>query len=87
MKSIMSGMKTIIIRCWFLSPAEGVNALWSPVETAIRIVQMWIIRRQTAKERAAAAPAVEVIDPPSTRQMRRHGAVVLAIALASLVNA
>ena len=40
MKSIMSGMKIIIIFCWFLSPAEGVNALWSPVETAISIGRM-----------------------------------------------
>ena len=33
---------------------------------------MWLIRRASAKN-AAAAPAVEVIDPPQTRQMRRHG--------------
>ena len=37
MTSIISGMNTIIIRCWFLSPVDGVNALWRPVETAIRI--------------------------------------------------
>ena len=67
----------------FYSFPSALSLYWF-LSNLFSIVQMWIIRRQTAKERAAAAPAVEVIDPPSTRQMRRHGAVVLALALASL---
>ena len=39
----------------------------------LSIVQMWMIRRQTAAKQAGAAVVPEVIDPPQTRQMRRHG--------------
>ena len=67
----------------FYSFPSALSLYWF-LSNLFSIVQMWIIRRQTAKERAAAAPAVEVIDPPATRQMRRHGAVLLALALASL---
>ena len=40
MKSIMIGMNTIIIFCWFLSPVEGVNADCSAIVAAIKIGRM-----------------------------------------------
>ena len=57
---------------------SNMDAEWTYSEDAdawtlsqvVSIIQMWVIRRQT---QAKQKPAFEVIDPPQTRQMRRHG--------------
>ncbi len=55
----------------FYSFPSALSLYWF-LSNLFSIVQMWIIRRQTAvKPGGAAMP--EVIDPPTTRQMRRHG--------------
>ena len=58
----------------FYSFPSALSLYWF-LSNVFSIVQMWIIRRQTAKETAAKTVLVpdEVIDPPPTRQMRRHG--------------
>ena len=59
----------------FYSFPSALSLYWF-LSNLFSIVQMWIIRRQTAaKTEAAKGEAVmgEVIDPPVTRQMRRHG--------------
>ena len=55
----------------FYSFPSALSLYWF-LSNLFSIVQMWIIRRQTAKKQATLFP--EVIDPPQTRQMRRHGA-------------
>ena len=54
----------------FYSFPSALSLYWF-LSNVFSIVQMAIIRRQTAKEQAVLVP--EVIDPPVTRQMRRHG--------------
>ena len=54
----------------FYSFPSALSLYWF-LSNLFSIVQMWIIRRQTAAKQEALMP--EVIDPPSTRQMRRHG--------------
>ena len=54
----------------FYSFPSALSLYWF-LSNLFSIVQMWLIRRQTAKKQAVLVP--EVIDPPETRQMRRHG--------------
>ena len=54
----------------FYSFPSALSLYWF-LSNLFSIVQMWLIRRQTAKKQAVLVP--EVIDPPQTRQMRRHG--------------
>ena len=54
----------------FYSFPSALSLYWF-LSNLFSIVQMWIIRRQTAAKQEALVP--EVIDPPVTRQMRRHG--------------
>ena len=54
----------------FYSFPSALSLYWF-LSNVFSIVQMWIIRRQTASKGAVLVP--EVIDPPETRQMRRHG--------------
>ena len=56
----------------FYSFPSALSLYWF-LSNLFSIVQMWIIRRQTAAKTAGAALTPEVIDPPQTRQMRRHG--------------
>ena len=54
----------------FYSFPSALSLYWF-LSNLFSIVQMWLIRRQTAKKQAVLVP--EVIDPPQpTRQMRRH---------------
>jgi len=55
----------------FYSFPSALSLYWF-LSNLFSIVQMWLIRRQTAAKQEALVP--EVIDPPVTRQMRRHGA-------------
>ena len=54
----------------FYSFPSALSLYWF-LSNIFSIVQMWLIRRQTAKKTDVLVP--EVIDPPQTRQMRRHG--------------
>ena len=54
----------------FYSFPSALSLYWF-LSNLFSIVQMWVIRRQTAPK-AGAADMPEVIDPPVTRQMRRH---------------
>jgi len=56
----------------FYSFPSALSLYWF-LSNLFSIVQMWIIRRQTAAKSAGEAVMPEVIDPPQTRQMRRHG--------------
>ena len=59
----------IMMLFMFYSFPSALSLYWF-LSNLFSIVQMWIIRRQTAKKTEALMP--EVIDPPQTRQMRRH---------------
>jgi len=54
----------------FYSFPSALSLYWF-LSNLFSIVQMWLIRRQTARKTEVLVP--EVIDPPQTRQMRRHG--------------
>ena len=54
----------------FYSFPSALSLYWF-LSNLFSIVQMWLIRRQAAAKQEALVP--EVIDPPVTRQMRRHG--------------
>ena len=56
----------------FYSFPSALSLYWF-LSNLFSIVQMWIIRRQTAAKTAGEVLTPEVIDPPQTRQMRRHG--------------
>ena len=58
----------------FYSFPSALSLYWF-LSNLFSIVQMWIIRRQTAAKAPAKGEVLmgEVIDPPVTRQMRRHG--------------
>ena len=56
----------------FYSFPSALSLYWF-LSNLFSIVQMWVIRRQTAAKSKDAAVMPEVIDPPVTRQMRRHG--------------
>ncbi len=61
----------VMMLVMFYSFPSALSLYWF-LSNLFSIVQMWIIRRQTAKEQKVLVP--EVIDPPQpTRQMRRHG--------------
>ena len=61
----------VMMLVMFYSFPSALSLYWF-LSNLFSIVQMWIIRRQTAKEQAVIMP--EVIEPPQpTRQMRRHG--------------
>ena len=55
----------------FYSFPSALSLYWF-LSNIFSIVQMALIRRQTAKKQTSEALVPEVIDPPQTRQMRRH---------------
>ncbi len=59
----------IMMLVMFYSFPSALSLYWF-LSNLFSIAQMWIIRRQTAKQTELLTP--EVIDPPQTRQMRRH---------------
>lgn len=62
----------IMMLFMFYSFPSALSLYWF-LSNLFSIVQMWIIRRQTAAKTSSGAVMPEVIDPPMTRQMRRHG--------------
>ena len=65
---MMVVMMPLMMLFMFYSFPSALSLYWT-LSQVVSIVQMWLIRRST--RRAAGMP--EVIDPPQTRQMRRHG--------------
>ena len=68
---MMMVIMPVMMLVMFYSFPSALSLYWT-VSQVLSIVQMWMIRRASAK--ANPAGAVEVIDPPQTRQMRRHAA-------------
>ncbi len=63
----------VMMLVMFYSFPSALSLYWT-LSQVFSIVQMWLIRRQSAaKSSGGAAIIPEVIDPPQTRQMRRHG--------------
>ena len=61
----------IMMLVMFYSFPSALSLYWT-LSQVFSIVQMWLIRRQTAEKKGEVL-VPEVIDPPVTRQMRRHG--------------
>ena len=70
-KKMMVFLMPAMMLFMFYSFPAALSLYWT-LSQVFSIVQMWLIRRQTAKRQAEAVVPVEVIDPPQTRQMRRH---------------
>ena len=72
-KMMMIFMPAMMLFMFYSFPS-ALSLYWF-LSNLFSIVQMWIIRRQTAAKTAAKGEVLmgEVIDPPVTRQMRRHG--------------
>ena len=68
-KMMMIAMPAMML-VMFYSFQSALSLYWF-LSNVFSIVQMWIIRRQTAASKGGAL-VPEVIDPPVTRQMRRH---------------
>ncbi len=66
---MMMVIMPIMMLVMFYSFPSALSLYWT-ISQVLSIVQMWMIRRASAKANPPAA--VEVIDPPQTRQMRRH---------------
>ncbi|MCR5751049.1 MAG: YidC/Oxa1 family insertase periplasmic-domain containing protein [Kiritimatiellae bacterium] len=71
-RMMMVFMPTMMLVMFYSFPS-ALSLYWF-LSNIFSIVQMWIIRRQTEKARGAGALMPDqIIDPPQTRQMRRHG--------------
>ena len=68
-QQMMMIMMPAMMLVMFYSFPSALSLYWF-LSNIFSIVQMWMIRRQTAKKTEVLTP--EVIDPPQTRQMRRH---------------
>jgi YidC/Oxa1 family membrane protein insertase len=62
----------VMMLVMFYSFPSALSLYWF-LSNLMSIAQMWFIRRQTAAKSVSGAVMPEVIDPPITRQMRRHG--------------
>ena len=69
-RMMMVMMPAMMLFMFYSFPA-ALSLYWF-LSNVFSIVQMWLIRRQTAAKRGEVLTP-EVIDPPQTRQMRRHG--------------
>ena len=69
-QQMMMVMMPAMMLVMFYSFPSALSLYWF-LSNVFSIVQMWLIRRQTAAKAEVLTP--EVIDPPETRQMRRHG--------------
>ena len=68
-QQMMMVMMPAMMLVMFYSFPSALSLYWF-LSNIFSIVQMWLIRRQTAAKTEVLVP--EVIDPPQTRQMRRH---------------
>lgn len=72
-QQMMMVMMPAMMLIMFYSFPSALSLYWF-LSNIFSIVQMWLIRRQTAAKKTEVLTP-EVIDPPVTRQMRRHGTV------------
>lgn len=72
-QQMMMVMMPAMMLIMFYSFPSALSLYWF-LSNIFSIVQMWLIRRQTAMKKTEVLTP-EVIDPPVTRQMRRHGTV------------
>ena len=70
-QQMMMIMMPAMMLVMFYSFPAALSLYWF-LSNLFSIVQMYLIRRATAKEQGAVITP-EVIDPPATRQMKRHG--------------
>ena len=70
-QQMMMVMMPLMMLFMFYSFPSALSLYWF-LSNLFSIGQMWLIRRQTAAQQKVVVP-MEVIDPPQTRQMRRHG--------------
>ncbi|MGN0854799.1 MAG: YidC/Oxa1 family insertase periplasmic-domain containing protein [Kiritimatiellia bacterium] len=68
-RMMMIMMPAMMLLMFYSFPA-ALSLYWF-LSNVMSIVQMWVIRRKTARAQQTV-PAMEIIDPPVTRQMRRH---------------
>jgi YidC/Oxa1 family membrane protein insertase len=71
-QKMMMFMMPAMMLFMFYNFASALSLYWT-VSQGLSILQMWMIRRSVAKKEAEAQSAGIVIDPPVTRQMKRHG--------------
>ena len=69
-QQMMMVMMPAMMLIMFYSFPSALSLYWF-LSNIFSIVQMWLTRRQTAAKQAEVLTP-EVIDPPQTRQMRRH---------------
>ena len=69
-QKMMMVFMPLMMLVMFYSFPSALSLYWF-LSNLFSIVQMWLIRRQAAAKQEVLVP--EVIDPPVTRQMRRHG--------------
>ena len=70
-QKMMMVFMPIMMLVMFYSFPSALSLYWT-LSQVFSIVQMWLIRRKTAEKKGEVL-VPEVIDPPMTRQMRRHG--------------
>ena len=70
---MMMVMMPLMMLFMFYSFPSALSLYWF-LSNLFSIVQMWLIRRQTSAKPAAGSSVFPdgIIDPPQTRQMRRH---------------
>ena len=71
-QKMMMVFMPVMMLVMFYSFPSALSLYWT-LSQVVSIVQMWMIRRQAQKTQQAAVAPDAVIDPPQTRQMRRHG--------------
>ena len=69
-QKMMMVFMPIMMLVMFYSFPSALSLYWT-LSQVFSIVQMWLIRRKTAEKKGEVL-VPEVIDPPMTRQMRRH---------------
>lgn len=69
-RKMMMIMMPVMMLFMFYSFPAALSLYWF-LSNVMSIVQMWVIRRRIAREQKTV-PEMEIIDPPVTRQMRRH---------------
>lgn len=69
-QKMMMVFMPIMMLVMFYSFPSALSLYWT-LSQVFSIVQMWLIRRKTAEKKGDVL-VPEVIDPPTTRQMRRH---------------
>ncbi|MBE6383273.1 MAG: membrane protein insertase YidC [Lentisphaerae bacterium] len=70
-QKMMMFMMPAMMLFMFYNFASALSLYWT-VSQGLSIFQMWLIRRSVAKKESESTSMGTIIDPPSTRQMKRH---------------